>query len=73
MLCETEFKTRWYNHTQSFRKKQLSNATDMAKYIWLCKDRGSIPETKWEILRNATSYTIEPKHVSYDWRKNLKS
>jgi len=45
-LCETEFKTRWYNHTQLFRIKQLSNATELAKYIWLCKDRRSTPEIK---------------------------
>ena len=28
---ETEFKTRFYNHTQSFRYRQKSNATELSK------------------------------------------
>jgi len=32
-LCETEFKTRWYNHKQTFKNRRLSNATELSKYI----------------------------------------
>ena len=32
-LCETEFKTRWNNHKQSFKNRKLKNATELSKYI----------------------------------------
>ena len=52
-LCETEFKTRRNNHEQSFKNRKLENATELSKYIWLCKDKGKNFEIKWKIIRNA--------------------
>ena len=32
--CETEFKTRYNNHTSSFRHPSKSNATELSKFYW---------------------------------------
>jgi len=40
-LCETEFKSRRYNHNQSFKNRKLINATELSKFIWKCKDRNT--------------------------------
>ena len=39
-LCETEFKVRFYNHSQSFKHRSKSKATELSKFIWNCKDAG---------------------------------
>ena len=40
---ENEFKTRFYNHNQSFRYWQKSNATELSKTFWQAKDTGKNP------------------------------
>ena len=35
---ETEFKTRFYNHNQSFKYRQKCNATELFKAFWQAKD-----------------------------------
>ena len=55
-LCETEFKKRWQNHKQSFKNRKLENATELSKYIWLCKDKGLDPSIEWNIIRNTVTY-----------------
>ena len=38
--CETEFKTRFYNHNKSFKFPQKCNATELSKAFWQLKDTG---------------------------------
>ena len=38
--CETEFKTRFYNHNQSFKFRRKCNATKLSKAFWQLKDTG---------------------------------
>ena len=40
---ETEFKTRFYNHTQSFKFRQKSNAAELSKAFWQAKNTGKNP------------------------------
>ena len=42
-LCKTDFKTRYYNHTHSFRNRSKCKATELSKFVWECKDARSTP------------------------------
>ena len=37
---EDEFKTRYNNHTMSFRNKGYEKGTELSKYVWYLKDKG---------------------------------
>ena len=37
-LTGDQFKTRFRNHTASFKDKSKRNATELSKYIWSLKD-----------------------------------
>ena len=52
---DTEFKTRYYNHTHSFRYREKRNATELSKAFWNAKDSGHEPVTKWSIANRATA------------------
>ena len=54
--CETEFKARYYNHVQSFRNRQKTNATELSKYVWSCRDAGYEPTIAWSIACHAKPY-----------------
>ena len=49
-LCETEFKTRYYNHNHSFNSDSKRNATELSKFIWSCKDSGLNSIISWKII-----------------------
>ena len=53
---ETEFKTRCFNHTQSFRWREKRNATELSKAFWNAKDSGHEPIIKWFIADRTTAY-----------------
>ena len=53
---KTEFKTRYYNHTHSFRYREKRNATELSKAFWNAKDSGHEPSIKWSIADRATAY-----------------
>ena len=38
-LTDTEFKSRYANHKQSFTNRTLQNATKLSKYIWKLKEK----------------------------------
>ena len=52
---EGEFKTRYNNHTHSFRKEDRKNDTTLAKHIWE-KNLNPIPEITWQIAAKAHKY-----------------
>ena len=41
---KTEFKVRFYNHNQSIKYHQKSNATDLSKVFWRDKSMGKAPK-----------------------------
>ena len=49
-LCETNFKTRFTNHTKSFRHRKYENETELSKHIWNLRDQGKDPLIKWSSL-----------------------
>ena len=46
-LCETWFKKRYSNHTESFRLKKQ----ELSKYVWELKRENKTAIIKWRILR----------------------
>ena len=53
---ETEFKARFYNHSQSFKYQRKSNATELLKAFWLNKTNGKSPQITGEIVTQTTPY-----------------
>ena len=52
--CEGEFKSRFYNHTKSFRDR--GNETELSKYIWQLKDESKSYNRRWNMFMYATPY-----------------
>ena len=49
--CDGEFKSRFYNHTISFRVR--GNETELSKYIWQLKDESKNYKVRWKIFMHA--------------------
>ena len=63
-LTETTFKTRYLNHTSSFRNKHKKHATELSKHIWSLKDSNINYEIKWKILKKSQSYSNKTKRCN---------
>ena len=63
-LCETEFKTRFYNHRQSFKDRKKMNATELSKAVWNLKDKGIEPAITWSIVCKAAAYKCGTKRCN---------
>jgi hypothetical protein len=48
-----EFKTRFNNHTSSFRHSNKRSSTELSKYIWSLKDANTTYTLKWNIISKA--------------------
>ena len=55
--CETYFKTRYYNHKQSFKTSSKRHQTELSKLVWRLKDEGHIPIIKWSIVCKGKPYS----------------
>ena len=53
-VCDTPFKSRYRNHTCSFRNERYGNSTELSKYVWGLKVNYQI---RWRIVRHARSYS----------------
>ena len=49
--CEGESKSRFYNHTKSFRDR--GNETELSKYIWQLKNKAKNYNICWKIFMYA--------------------
>ena len=56
-LTGGDFKTRYRNHTASFRNKNTQNETELPKYIWRLKDEGVEYTLKWKIIDRSNGYS----------------
>ena len=63
-LTENEFKTRYRNHTASFRHEKYKNSTELSKYIWTLKDKNIDYDISWRILSNNTVYNSSNKRCN---------
>ena len=46
---EGEFKSRYNNHTKSFRNRECMNVTELSKHVWNLKDHGLDNNLSWEV------------------------
>ena len=53
---EKSFKSRYNNHTKSFRDQKYSNETKLSKFIWELKEEEKNYDLKWSILQQSNPY-----------------
>ena len=53
---EGEFKTRFNNHTKSFRLKKYANETELSKLVWKMKENGTDYTITWSVAAKAFPY-----------------
>ena len=55
-IAGRDFKSRYNNHTKSFRHRHYSKDTELSKYIWSLKDGGIDYSIKWEIVKQSNTH-----------------
>ena len=55
-LTEGAFKTRYNNHSRSFRAEDQRRVTELSKHMWELRDLGLEGEVRWEIAQRAAPY-----------------
>ena len=60
-IAETEFKTRYNNHTKSFRNRIYEKDTELSKYVWSLKDQNKTFDIKWSIFKKSSGYNPATK------------
>ena len=54
--CEGNFKTRYNNHTKSFRHRKCVNETELSKHVWMLKDCNKDYKINWHKVARAPPY-----------------
>ena len=54
--CEGEFKSRYNNHTKSFRHVKHRNKTTLSNLIWKLKEENKPYELRWSIAARTSPY-----------------
>ena len=62
-ITDLAFKTRYNNHTHSFRNETKKHSTALSTYVW-ANNLNPNPNIKWEILKKCNRY--EPGHKQCD-------
>ena len=57
-ISDTPFKERYENHKKSFRHKEYSTETDLAKYCWELKDKGAVPTVNFSIAKRVKGKSL---------------
>ena len=63
-LTENDFKTRYRNHTASFRHTHLRNSAELRKHIWTLKDSKIDHLISWRILSSSSPYNSASKRCN---------
>ena len=63
-LPENDFKTRYRNHTASFRNIASRNSTELSKYVWSLKDNNIKHVITWQIIARAKPYNGASKRCN---------
>ena len=53
-ISETEFTTKYNNHTMSFRNQTHESDSKLSKFIWSLKVQNKEFDIKWSILKNSS-------------------
>ena len=70
-LTENNFKTRYRNHTASFRHAKLRNSTELSKHIWTLKDNCIDHFISWRILLSHSPYSSASKRCNLCLREKF--
>ena len=54
-LTENAFKTRYRNHTASFRHTKHRNSTELSKHVWSLKDNNIVYSISWRTISSSSS------------------
>ena len=57
-ISDTLFKEQYENHKKSFRHKEYSTETDLAKYCWELKDKGALPTVNFSIAKRVKGKSL---------------
>ena len=71
-LSEDEFKTRYNNHTMSFRDRGYEKKTELSKYVWNLKDEGEDFTIKWSVAAKGFPYTCGSTHCDLCLMEKLR-
>ena len=63
-LTANQFKTRFRNHTASFRNENKRNATELSKHIWSLKDTKTDFAVTWKVTARARPYSNVTKRCN---------
>ena len=63
-LTANPFKTRYNNHTASFRHEAKRSATELSNYIWDLKEQNIRYSIKWTALGHARPYSAASKRCN---------
>ena len=63
-LTENPFKTRYRNHTASFRHTKHRNSTELSKHVWSLKDNNIDYSISWRIISSSSSYNSSSKRCN---------
>ena len=53
-ISETEFTTKYNNHTMSFRNRIHESDSKLSKFIWSLKDQNKEFDIKWSIFKKSS-------------------
>ena len=56
-MTKDPFKTRYRNHTKSFRLRKYETETKLSEHIWEIKDRGNDFSVQWKIIDRGKRYS----------------
>ena len=59
-----QFKTRYNNHTNSFRNVEHNHSTALSKYVWLLKESDVQYSMKWKIIKKCKIYSNKTKRCN---------
>ena len=60
-VTDTNFKSRYANHKQSFKKEAYRNQTELSKHVWKLKKDKLNHKITWKILDRAQAYSNATK------------
>ena len=60
-LTENDFKTRYRNHSASFRHAKHRNSTELSKHIWTLKDSDIDHSISWHVISSSSPYNSSSK------------
>ena len=65
-VCRTKgtFKTRYLNHTSSFRNEKHKNSTELNKYVWTLKESNVLHSITWKIIKRRQPYSSQTKRCN---------